>query len=691
MQLYVATNGNDNWSGHLPAPNADSTDGPLLTLNIARDRVRALKESGRLDGAMTVSLRGGVYPLEETLCFTAADSGPISYVAYPGETPILDGGTRITCWEMGEVNGKRCWVAEIPAVRSGKWHFLSLFVNGERRRRPRLPKEGFYRIADTEGRSFRDGTNTFRCTPGDIQPWRNLTDVEVVVLHLWVDEHMPIASFDAATNTLTSTRTSIFGLLEDGRDLFARYYVENVFEALSEPGEWYLDRPSGKLYYLPMPGEEPETAEVYAPHLTQLLSWPAKPEEAQYVDYLRFEGLTFRHSEAIRPPGKGRSLHLAGLLQRHRICLRPAGGEPCARRAHFRGRPLLCAGGVHPGAPGLVRAGTGKRQRRQPGHRQHHRRYRRRRVAHQRRRRPRPENCRTGHNRITDNHIHHIGRVFHQATGIFCKHTYGNLVAHNHIHDGYYSGISCGWVWGYADSASKDNHFIKNHIHHLGFAWLSDMGGIYTLGVSPGTVLRGNLIHDVVRASYGGWAIYLDEGSSHIIVENNINYNTTSESFHIHYGRENIVRNNIFAFATDGLVALNRAEDHQAFTFERNLLITHGSPVYSGGYACRLDDPHFSADLNLLWQTDGAAPTSRNSGGEGTNTPNATRLTLAQMQALGYDRHSLVANPQCANLEARDFTLAADSPAFALGFKAIDMSDVGIRAKEQREEVVGGE
>lgn len=686
MQLYVATDGNDNWSGHLPAPNAEGTDGPLLTLNSARERVRALKEGGQLDGVMTVSIRGGVYPLEETLVFTAADSGPISYVAYPGETPILDGGTRISEWEISEVNGKCCWIAEIPAVKSGKWNFLSLFVNGNRRQRPRLPKEGFYRIADSEGRSFRQGSNTFHCSPGDIMPWRNLTDAEVVVLHLWVDEHMPIASFDAATNILISTRTSIFGLLEDWRELFARYYVENIFEALSEAGEWYLDRPSGKLYYLPMPGEEPETAEVYAPHLTQLLKLAGKPEEGQYVDYLRFEGITFRHTEAIRPPGKDdpytslgysdaidyasapqAANHVPGALsfEGARYCtlaectLEHLGWYALALEHGSTGNRIIGNTIADIGAGGLRISGT---------------------DAHA------PENCRTGRNHITDNHIHHIGRVFHQATGIFCKHTFANLVAQNHIHDGYYSGISCGWVWGYADSVSKDNHFIKNHIHHLGFGWLSDMGGIYTLGVSPGTVLRGNLIHDVLRASYGGWAIYLDEGSSHIVVENNICYNTTSESFHTHYGRENIVRNNIFAFASDGLVALNRAEGHQAFTFERNLLITHGSPLYSGGYACRLDDPHFNADLNLLWQTDGAEPISRNAGGEGTDTPDAGRLTLAQMQALGYDRHSLVADPKCADLEARDFTLAADSPAFTLGFKAIDMSDVGVRAKEQREE-----
>ena len=92
------------------------------------------------------------------------------------------------------------------------------------------------------------------------------------------------------------------------------------------------------------------------------------------------------------------------------------------------------------------------------------------------------------------------------AVGILSMHSFGNTLSHNHIYDLYYTGISCGWVWGYADSVSKNNRIEKNHIHDLGHGLLSDMGGIYTLGVQPGTVLRGNLIHDVEKANYGGWA-----------------------------------------------------------------------------------------------------------------------------------------------------------------------------------------
>lgn len=689
MEFYVATNGNDVWSGRLPAPNAAGTDGPFASLHIARNRVRELKLRGGLSGPVTVWIRDGVYPQVEPLVFTPEDSGPITYAAYPGETPIVDGGTRITGWRVEEVHGVPCWVTDLPEVASGQWYFHSLFVEDARRPRPRLPKTGFHRIAEIPPVSTVRGSDNFVCAPGDIQPWTNLTDAEVVVLHLWVDEHMPIKSFDAATCTVTTTRRSLFELLDDWRVLLARYYVDNVFEALTEPGEWYLDRPSGRLYYLPLPGEDPETTAVYAPRLTQLLRLDGKPAEGRYIEYLRFEGLTLRHTDAVRPVGGGdpdtslnaHSLkdeivyasgpqaanHVTGAIvwKGARYCaledctVTHLGWYALALNAGCTANRVIGNAITDIGAGGIRLSGSDVNG---------------------------VPALRTGNNRITDNEIYQIGRVFHQAIGIFCKHTFGNLVAHNHIHDMYYSGISCGWVWGYGPTIAHDNHFIKNHIHHLGQGWLSDMGGIYTLGVQPGTVLRGNLIHDVERASYGGWAIYLDEGSSHIVVEENIGYNTTSESFHVHYGRENTVRNNIFAFATDGLVALNRAEDHLAFTFERNISITDGPPVYSGGYRCTLDDPHFTADLNLLWQTDGLSPTSRNGGGEGCDEADTARVAMDALQALGYDCHSLVADPQCADLAARDFTLAPDSPAFTLGFTAIYMSDIGPRAKERREE-----
>ena len=291
-----------------------------------------------------------------------------------------------------------------------------------------------------------------------------------------------------------------------------------------------------------------------------------------------------------------------------------------------------------------------------------------------------PARRRTGNNQITDNHIVAGGRVFPSAVGILCTDSFGNDISHNHIHDMYYSGISCGWVWGYLDHGAKDNRIEKNHIHDIGQGMLSDLGGIYILGVQPGTVICGNLVHDVEHSTpgYGGKGIYLDQGGSHIVVENNIVYNASSSAFYVNYGRENIVRNNIFAFGKLGQVTMNHVvppDLRSAFTFERNIVLTDGCLLFNASYTWRVEMRIITTDLNLFWDVSGKTLVSGNT--RHFDPPPA--YTMEKWQALGYDRHSIVADPRFRDLANFDFTLEEDSPALPLGFKPIDMSDVGPR------------
>src|SRR5262249_32239854 len=122
--FYVATNGNDAWSGTLLAPNAVRTDGPFATLARARDAARAANAG---DGSRPrISLYGGSYCLESPLELTAADSG-LTIQAGLGEKPVLYGGRRITGWQR---DGDRFWAARLPAVAAGKWDFRLLVVDG---------------------------------------------------------------------------------------------------------------------------------------------------------------------------------------------------------------------------------------------------------------------------------------------------------------------------------------------------------------------------------------------------------------------------------------------------------------------------------------------------------------------------------------------------------------------------------
>jgi hypothetical protein len=197
------------------------------------------------------------------------------------------------------------------------------------------------------------------------------------------------------------------------------------------------------------------------------------------------------------------------------------------------------------------------------------------------------------------------------------------------------------------------------------------MGGIYTLGVQPGTVIRNNLIHGVRSAHYGGWCIYPDEGSSHIVIENNLCYDADREPFHQHYGRENAVRNNIFAFGAEALGQYSRMEPHIGFTFERNILITDGTPVWLSRFAPDQEAPRYWSDLNLFWDVRRRGPSFLFKGGR--------KLSLPAWRRLGHELHSIVADPGCRNPLKRDFTLKRNSPALALGFVPIDLSNVGPR------------
>jgi parallel beta-helix repeat protein len=184
------------------------------------------------------------------------------------------------------------------------------------------------------------------------------------------------------------------------------------------------------------------------------------------------------------------------------------------------------------------------------------------------------------------------------------------------------------------------------------------------LGIQPGTVLRNNLIDDCAAYWYGGWGIYTDEGSSHILIENNIVYNTTHGGFHQHYGAENILRNNVFAFAKYHQLQRTRPEEHRVFVFERNIVYYEEGVLLGGNWS----DDHFTMDYNIYWNASGRPVTFAGA-------------SFEEWQKRGHDLHSLIADPKFVDAKRFDFRLRPDSPAFGLGIKSVDTSKVGPRFK----------
>jgi hypothetical protein len=679
--VYVSPAGRDTWSGRLPEPSPDGRDGPFATLERARDAVRALPAEARVKDGVTVRLRGGRYRVASAFVLGPEDSGAVTYAAQPGEVPVIDGGTRVTGFRVERRNGRTLWVAGVgDLMREGR-PFRQLFVGGQRRPRAHLPKQGFFRMQAVPGvklgqaiwSSLGTGADSFVAGPGDFRAFSNLTDAEVVALHFWIESRLPVVAYDAESRLVRLARKSALVLADETGEGFPRYYVDNVIEGLTEAGEWYLDRPRGELLYLPMPGERPDSAEVRVSLAPQLLRIEGRPGESRLVEGLRFEGIAFEHADWAEPYVAPQAAVTAP------GAVRVAG----ARRVAFENCRFEHLGAyaieIGPGSTEIAVVGNTMADLGAGG------------IKVNGADASGPLAERTGRNRITDNLVHAFGRVFHSAVGILLQHSFGNVVAHNHIHDGFYTGISCGWVWGYGDNVSKENRIEKNYIHDLGQGLLSDMGGIYTLGVQPGTVVRGNLVHGIRKAVYGGWAIYPDEGTSHVVIENNVCFDTGSQPFHQHYGRENLVRNNVFAFGGEGTIALTRAATHAggggryAFVFERNIVVTDAQPAFVGGAAAAaLEERPFWSDLNLFWDVGGREIESGNKAGSRGGLLRS--YPMKEWQAMGYDRHSLVADPGFRNARERDFTMRADSPAVALGFEAIDLTDVGPRPPGLRRE-----
>jgi parallel beta-helix repeat protein len=641
--FYVAPCSNGVWFGRSPNLSAGGKEGTAGSLQAVIEAVRAARRGLGPDAQATIFLRGGTYELAAPLVLTPEDSG-LTVAAYRAEKPTISGGRRITGWRS--VAGKPgWWETEIPAVRDGTWYFRSLFVKGRRAQRARTPSEGFFRI---DGDSPQEHPAQLHFHPGDIEPeWALGGDVEVVALLAWADFRMFIRAVDETNHVAilsTNPRPS-------NREKNARYFIENAPDGLDAPGEWYLDRKTGVLTYIARAGEDLTKSEVIAPQLEELAVLRGDLAGKRPVEHVTLRGLTFSYTDWATP-AEGYADTQAAVGVHGDI--RAAGATDCvlqncifahlANYAFELGRGCqrdevshcdmfdLGAGGIRLGEPDK-----------------------------------RPDAFDQNHShRITDNHIHQTGLIYPPAVGVFILQSGTNLVAHNEIDHLFYSAISVGWNWGYQETPCRENIIEFNHLHDIGQGMLSDMGAVYTLGIQKGTVIRHNLIRDVESFTYGGWGLYTDEGSSDILLENNVVYHCKSAGFHQHYGRENVIQNNIFALNREYQLMRTRNEEHISFLFTNNIVLFDSGQLLGGNW----EGDHYVMDRNVYWDArPGAMPGAMPFSG----------ATFENWRLRAHDPHSLIADPLFVAPGKLDFRLQTSSPALKLGFKPIALTGVGVR------------
>jgi len=676
LTLHVSPDGNNGWSGRIERPNAEGTDGPLASLAGARDAIRRLKAAGPLAEAAHVLIADGEYPLTEPLVLTPQDSGtadcPITYEAAAGAHPVFSGGREIGGWRDA---GDGLWVTEVPEVAAGQWYFEQLFVNGRRAVRARTPngvrqgetyvprylyvaRKVGYGLDPATGQVVDLSSRAFFARPDDgtllqALPQDELNDVTLVAYHAWESSRHRLQSADPASGQVVTTGPAPwpFGWLGPSQ----RYHLENYLAALDEPGEWFLSR-AGTLHYRPLPDEDMATARVVAPVATSFVEITGDPALGTYVEHVALRGLTFEYSGYILPPeGHGDGQAAVGIPAVIMVDdARSVAIEDC-RVAHtgtygvwFRRGCADCrierselfdlgAGGVRIGEI-LIAPNESERTQRI----------------------------------VCDNNIiHGGGRLFTGAVGVWVGQSGDNQVTHNDISDLFYTGISVGWSWGYADTLSKRNTIDYNHIHHLGWGVMSDMGGVYTLGISDGTTVSHNVIHDIYsynRYGYGGLGLYNDEGTTHITMEDNLVYDTLDMTYHQHYGRENVVRNNILVDGRNFQISVHRPEEHLSATFEHNIVYFHTGKLF---WQAAREGRQLEFRDNVYW----------NAAGEPFDFMG---MSLAEWQASGLDAGSVIADPLFADPANLDFTLSPDSPAPALGFVPFDWREAGVYGDADR-------
>jgi len=633
-----------------------SPSGPISTLTAARDAARKAPKP------VTITIADGTYSVTEPLVLGPEDS-QVTWAAAPNAHPIITGGRAIKGWT--QLPGG-LWKADLPEVPAGQWYFEQLWINGRRATRARTPNKGFFHIASTVAPEVFPGVKdtafrAFSIYPEQYDLFKAIPKEErdgilVTVTHAWAVGQCRLEALDDATQSILIKGKSRYPFVEFEPD--QRYWAENFRAALDAPGEWYLDKAKGELLYLPLPGEDLTKAEVIAPVAEKFLT-------AKDVRDVTFTGLSFQYSNYAYPAlgmhdGQAAS-DIDGVIEfQDAIGIKIKNCEVAHIGAHgiyFRnGCALSLVEHCHLhdlGASG-VRIGETDR----------------------------PTPLRVDDRIVVDDCIiQHGGRLHPSACGVLITHAHDCGVMHCDIGDFFYTGVSVGWVWGYGESLSRDNTVAQNHIHHLGWAYLSDMGGVYHLGFDPGTTVVGNHIHHVASFRYGGWGLYTDEGSTDVRMEYNLVHDTSEAGFHQHYGFYNTVRNNIFAFGGKAQIQRSRNEGRTSFLYEHNIVVWDpASPLLDGGeWNWKLNDkpqpgePHDAALFrqNLYWPTNGQMPAKL-----------ANTWTWAEWQKMGRDAGSMVADPLFENLAARDFRLKPGSPADQIGFHAWDLSEAGVRAKD---------
>jgi len=718
IELYVAPSGSDDASGEVSAP--------FKTLSRAVEATKELRLAGNAEPAV-IYLRDGRHQMNETLVLGINDgrtsvetreplSEPgagesvteahLTIAAYPGENPILSSGAAIDGWELAPADH-----AELPAMAQGQVWVADIPVGVDK----------FYTLYDAQGRlsRAREKSGFFPSEPGDkrtlhfppgaLKNWSNLTDVEIQIrpARAWVVNMLPIESVDEEN---TTARTGVSATYDMSRlppwlhgKVDASVWVENVLEALDEPGEWVSDSAAGKIYLWPRdPVENGAPHGILAPTLTELIRVEGEidyeGEEDKPVHGIAIEGITFTHADRWAWTNDEDRLgwgmqHDWDMFDRPTAMVRFRGAEDC-RVSESR---FINSGGsglrldlhaqrnkvennefAHLGEAGILLAGYGL------GTKDVNK-----------------------HNDIINNHIHHFSEITWHSPGIWAWQSGHNRIAHNLINHSGYSAVLItnrvtpnrsldgeggrtvrheeipgeirnitnrnyeSWKLREKYIHARHNLLEYNEITHS-VQKLSDGNAIYVSGAGAGNIIRYNYIHDNLSHHLPA-PIRCDDDQHETLIHGNVLYNNRAFAAGIASKGVNDISNNFIVGSLLapmwGYVSFEWVPVPDSKVYH-NIIVAHPDGGNAHGERLRRDQTtrgpllaETEMDSNLYFH-----PTN----------PHWVDEHVEKMRAVGNEKASLFADPMFVDPANGDFGFKEGSPALTLGIEELDVSKMGL-------------
>ena len=626
-----------------------------------------LKAVDDAENGSSIYLKGGVYRFDSPINFNGIKKN-ITVSSAPGETAAITNACPVTEWKECTVNGVKAFYASTNGKR-----ISALFSERKKLEVTRLPETGYYYIdkpdlSDTRGADNDLASNGFYAHDLKKTP-SNLCDVTVEILHQWVSEVEKPVSFDENTGLFRLARYS-------GRPIESgdRYFLQNVLESLDKPGEWCFDSKADKLYYIPFEGETADSLVLYASTGALLMN-------IENSSGITFENIRFADTGWEYSDDKYLNMNIHTRLRDYETSSVQAAVDVCGAidviysdNINFKNCDFENIGAT------AIRYFTGAKNC----------------VV---------DSCYFGNiganavfiggryfigekiDEIRENvaenitvrncEIENYGRQFFGACGIIVTYCDTAEISNNEIHDGYYTGISAGFMWLFGENPTENIRICDNLIYNIGLKTLSDLGGIYMLGVQQGTVVSGNIIHDCAcydgNGGYAGDGIYLDSGCEFMTVENNLAFNCSTSCFNTTLSKNNIIRNNIFALSGQSVACLG-AEEFATYTNLNNTYINNifltDNKVLSVEQINHTG--HFGGSGNILWDMTYGEELYFTIGSYADKA--IIRRNAETRNVLG---SAIYADPGFKDASSFDFSLDENSAAVKLGFEPFDYSKAG--------------